>query len=148
MITKITKGIIILPAYILTVVTVAIVLYLTLAPDPFNGAQPVALFPGADKVVHAIMMAGVYLCMAVDHMRRGRQWCRLSTPAYWIIYIIVVAFGGAIELAQGVMDMGRGCDLLDFVADIAGTTVAAVTLSLLPWPQRLTGAKPHPEDRG
>lgn len=70
MLTKIEKGIIDLPAYTLTAITVAAVLYLTLVPDPFQGAQPVVLFPGADKVVHAIMMAGVYLCLAIDHMRR------------------------------------------------------------------------------
>lgn len=148
MLTKIEKGIIDLPAYTLTAITVAAVLYLTLVPDPFQGAQPVVLFPGADKVVHAIMMAGVYLCLAIDHMRRNRQWCRLSVPAYWIIYVAVVAFGGAIELAQGAMDMGRGCDMADFIADIAGTTAAAVTLTLLPWPRPRTDAKRRPADRG
>ena len=58
-----------LPAWTLSIVCCLIILYLTLLPDPLNGNH-VSLFEGADKVVHAIMMMGMMLCMAIDALRK------------------------------------------------------------------------------
>lgn len=47
---------------------------------------------------------------------------------------VCVAFGGGIELVQGAMDMGRGCDVWDFVADTAGVALSlAVTPVIVRW---------------
>lgn len=40
-----------------------------------------------------------------------------------VYMIIVVLFGGAIELLQGAMAMGRGEDWADFMADAAGAVI-------------------------
>lgn len=39
-------------------------------------------------------------------------------------------FGGAIELLQSWMGLGRGCDMLDFLADGAGAMLSAC---VSPW---------------
>ena len=61
-----------LPAWTLSIVCCLIILYLTLLPDPLNGNH-VSLFEGADKVVHAIMMMGMMMCMAVDALKKRRR---------------------------------------------------------------------------
>lgn len=41
-----------------------------------------------------------------------------------VFALACVAFGGGIELAQGAMGLGRGCDFWDFVADASGVALA------------------------
>ena len=52
----------------------------------------------------------------------------------WWGALFCVAFGGAVELIQGAMAMGRGCDLWDFVADTVGVALSvALTPPVLKW---------------
>ena len=116
-----------LPAWTLSIVCCLTILYLTLWPDPLQGMH-VELFPGADKVVHGIMMMGMMLCMGLDALRkkaahRIEDSVRSPKGLLFVYFIIVALFGGAIELIQGAMDMGRGEDLMDFFADMAGAFV-------------------------
>lgn len=48
-----------------TALTLSAVLYATLWPDPV-GASEVMLFPGADKLIHAIMMGGLASAVLFD----------------------------------------------------------------------------------
>lgn len=116
-----------LPKWTLTPLCVAAILWLTLAPHPLPDVD-LPLFPGVDKVVHALMMAGLLWSWALDVMRSRRRWCR---PAHILpAAVCVVAFGGAIELIQMEMHAGRGAEWLDFAADTAGAVIAALTLLL------------------
>ncbi|MDE5923367.1 MAG: VanZ family protein [Muribaculum sp.] len=133
MIRLIVRG---LPAWTLSIVCCMAILYLTLSPDPLNGNH-VSLFEGADKVVHAIMMMGMMLCMATDALRkkaahRFDDSVRAPKGLLTVYMIIVVLFGGAIELLQGAMDMGRGEDWADFMADAAGAVIGWI-ISLSAW---------------
>lgn len=105
---------------------VSAILYLTLMPDPVPG-EPIPMFAGADKVVHAIMFGGLYGMIWVDTIRRRRRWWR--RPAAWY-GVGVCLFGGLIELLQGWMGLGRGCDVLDWYADGAGVLLAAGVIRL------------------
>ena len=111
-----------LPRFLPTVLVVGAVLYLTLVPKPLPDTD-INWMEHTDKVVHALMMLGVYLTVAFDIMRRGRQPVGLSSSCMVWLLVAVVAFGGAIELAQGAMGAGRGCDLYDFIADAIGAYV-------------------------
>lgn len=108
-----------LPPFLPTVIVVAVVLYLTLVPKPLPDME-IGWWEHTDKVVHAIMMLGVYLTVAFDTIRRGRQPHKLSSSFMAVLLGMVVAFGGGIELVQGAMGAGRGCELSDFVADAIG----------------------------
>jgi len=130
-----------IPAGVLTAVVMAAILWLTLAPHPLP-ENDLPLFPGADKLVHACMFGGLYFIMALDavtwrvaHARKRRAHSGgpetetgISTvlPVKMSVLFALAAIltGGAIELAQGAMGLGRGCDLFDFLADAAGVLLA------------------------
>jgi len=113
-----------LPPRILTVLTAVAILWLTLAPRPL-GDMETQLFPGADKVAHAIMFGGLALMAYVDESR-SRRWSRLS-PAYIAVTMLAVAaFGVVIEFLQDSIDTGRTFDINDIWADTAGAVLAAL----------------------
>ena len=75
---KLTKFLISLPPCIFSVVCIIAVLYLTLVPRPLPDMD-IPLFPGADKVVHAIMMMGVMLCHSTICAKSGTLRRRLRS---------------------------------------------------------------------
>jgi len=91
------------------------------------------LFPGADKVVHACMFGGLFFAACFDRKlwrtkkRTMRHELTHRPQKHYIILLIAlncVALGGGIELLQGAMELGRGADWLDFLADAAGVAIA------------------------
>lgn len=124
-----------LPQWALTAVCVAAVLYLTLFPHPLPD-NDLRLWEHTDKVVHALMMAGVVWCAALDLMRRSRSTLRpLRLRELAAITFTVILFGGAIELAQRAMELGRGADWADWAADSIGAVAAALITWRVPWPR-------------
>lgn len=121
-----------IPVGVMTAVTVCAILWLTLAPKPLPDSD-VRLFEGADKLVHACMFGGLYFVLSLDRRLfhgRGAMPRGKFVPA--LLALVCIVFGGAIELIQGAMEMGRGCDVWDFVADTAGVLLAvAVTPAVL-----------------
>ena len=123
-----------LPAGTLTTLTTLAILWLTLAPHPLP-TSGIKLFPGADKVVHGCMFGGLFLMACLDRESIYSKRRILWNPAQRMRFTIIAAigctlFGGAIEVVQDAMRMGRSADWLDFVADGAGVVLAAV---LTPW---------------
>lgn len=121
-----------LPPFTLTAIVTAAVLYLTLVPKPLPD-NDIEWFEGADKVVHAIMMLGITGSLGLDYMRRYVKR-ELQAPALLIIVFVLATgvFGGLIEVIQGWMDLGRGEDIQDFIADCVGA-LAGGFLSLVLW---------------
>lgn len=111
-----------IPAYVLSISVIAAILYLTLAPQPLPD-NDLPLFPNADKVVHALMFGGAFFCFYTDRLKlRGK----VSGLAILMLMIATVIFGGAVEILQDAMGLGRGGDILDFLADIAGVFLSAL----------------------
>lgn len=73
-----------------------------------------------DKAEHALAFFGMSVWFG-GLVRRTR---------YPLIALTMLLFGGGIEIAQGLMGWGRDADILDFVADAVGITVAMVLLYL------------------
>lgn len=113
-----------LPPWLLTAMTTAAILWLTLAPRPLGDMKP-ELFPGADKVVHAIMFGGLLLMIYVDKARSA-GW--RPPHAFFIVaaMLVVILFGTAIEFIQGSMNIGRSFDTYDILADAAGSILVAI----------------------
>lgn len=109
------------PRFSATVAVMAAIAYLTLVPRPLPEVD-VPMFPGADKVVHAVMFGTLAAVMMVDVARwRGREvgfWCSAS------LALVAILLGGLVELLQMWMGMGRGAEWWDFAADAAGALVA------------------------
>lgn len=110
----------------LTIIVTAAILWLTLAPHPV-GDNEIELFPGADKIIHAIMMGGLAFTALFDFARNG-TWrnIRKITPAIAItVAFTCIIFSCIDEWGQGVMNLGRSSDPFDLIADIAGIILAA-----------------------
>lgn len=123
-----------LPTGTLTILTVTAILWLTLAPDPLPDTG-MRLFPGSDKVVHACMFGGLFFMATLDctaaHKKRRTIWSPAQRMRFYVITASACTlFGGAIELLQDAMQIGRSADWLDFVADGAGVALA---VALTPW---------------
>ena len=54
----------------------------------------------------------------------------MNRQRYPAIAFVMLLLGGGIELAQGAMNWGRDEDILDFVADSVGVSVALTLLYL------------------
>ena len=80
-----------------------------------------------DKLEHALAFGG--MAFWFGSLVRPRQ--------YPLTALLMLLFGGGIEVAQGVMGLGRDADIMDFVADSVGVLVAliALYLGLGAWPR-------------
>ena len=113
-----------LPSWILTIVVTLAILYLTLWPDPLPDDTP-ELFPGADKVVHALMFGGLTLVILIDR-QRSAGWHLLGQRFVWTVALASAVFGAVIECLQWAMGLGRGFEIGDIIADMTGSVIFAL----------------------
>lgn len=104
-----------LPPWLFTAVVTALVLWLTLAPEPL-GEENMPTIPGMDKFAHFMMFGGLAVAICTD------LWLEhsLTVSSMLITACIVSLFGAAIELAQDWMGLGRGAEWIDWLADVSG----------------------------
>lgn len=114
-----------LPAWLLTAVTVIIILWLTLMPDPLPPDIHPELFPGADKVVHGLMFGFLTFTALVDWMR-GHGFRRVRWFVCLLSALAATLFGIGIEYAQRGMGLGRGFEVPDMLADGIGAFLVAI----------------------
>lgn len=107
--------------WLYTAIVVAAIFYLTLVPRPLP-PELTPLIPGLDKAVHGIMFLVLTLVASLDcGFRSRRQFVKPKTSLLVAIAICSALFGGAIEIVQNAMNMGRGGDAADFAADAIGS---------------------------
>jgi len=109
---------------------IGLVVYLSLMPSPAGGSP----FPGADKLVHAL----VYAALGAWYGALFPSWAGRSG-----VLVVLIALGGGLELAQG-MSPSRHTELADLVADALGvvTGVALARLAVSPALRRLDARLP------
>ncbi len=117
-----------IPPYLPSTLVTAIILYLTLAPAPLPDTG-LPLFPGADKLVHAAMFGALAYLLIADTARSRHSTPHAVTALF--ICIAVALFGGAIELLQKAMNLGRGAEWLDFLSDALGAFLAWILWQVL-----------------
>jgi VanZ family protein len=112
---------------------VLLILYSTLAPSRY--VPDVHL---NDKIEHATAFLGMTFWFGGLVTRRR----------FWVLAVVMSAFGAAIEVAQGTMGLGRDMDIHDGIADTCGVLAALALLltcvprsqgSWLRWVERLIG---------
>lgn len=118
-----------IPRWLPTIITVMVILWLTLSPDPLGKNSP-RLFPGADKVAHALMFGGLTVMILFDHTRRD-HWRPVTVKYATIAAAASTILGCLVEFAQLIMDLGRGFEYTDMVADLVGADICAVGWILL-----------------
>ena len=111
--------------WIATALVLLLILYLTLVPRPLPNTN--IEIPGLDKLAHAIMFGVLAFVTSIDMARRNRNDIRTLSNSTIIYISVIVAFVGLlIEILQQLMQLGRGGDLLDFIADIIGVIIASI----------------------
>ena len=88
-----------------TVVIAVLIGMATLTP-----VEELPAVSGSDKLYHLISFAILTLPIAV-----------IRPKALWVMFILSVGYGGAIEVLQPLVD--RNCELTDFLADVAGVAL-------------------------
>lgn len=116
--------------WLYTALTVIAIFYLTLVPRPLPDDMSFDI-PGIDKFVHACMFGGLTFVACFDYAYRKKRFAQLTVSTIAAIAGISALFGGAIEITQQQMGMGRGGDIYDFIADIAGCVIAALFLHFI-----------------
>ncbi|MGM9854012.1 MAG: VanZ family protein [Muribaculaceae bacterium] len=109
--------------------TLALVLWLTLSPDPAPDVElPSWLGEYADKIVHAIMFGGLTGAIIFDYKRRLPGAPRpLYTGFTSALTIAMIIFSILDEWLQGAMGLGRAADIYDIAADLAGIAIALLS---------------------
>ena len=111
--------------WIATALVLLFIFYLTLVPRPLPDTN--IEIPGLDKLAHAIMFGVLAFVTSIDMARRNRNDIRTLSNSTIIYISLIVAFVGLlIEILQQLMQLGRGGDLLDFIADIIGIIIASI----------------------
>lgn len=121
----IRKFVAVVPPWCFSIFIVAVIGYLTLVPKPLPDTD-IQLFEGADKVVHAIMFGGLAWALCLDYARR-HSLQSLSAGVLCLFASLSINFGALIEFLQDYMQLGRGCDFWDFVADAVGVVLFTLT---------------------
>lgn len=105
------------PKWLLTVLCLGGICWLTLVPDPFGQNEPLT-FEGADKIAHGVMFFGLTLCMCLDTLR-ARRWHTMGLPLVAALALLSMCIGIIIEIVQPFF--GRGFEMWDMGADIFGS---------------------------
>lgn len=114
-----------------TAIVLGVILWLTLGKPPAPD-EDVHLWEHTDKIVHAIMFGGLYYTLWFDYLRKHNiiEPRRFSWSSL-LFGVFSIAVGGIVEIIQP--SFNRTCDIMDFIADSAGVTVAwIVTPFFLP----------------
>lgn len=122
-----------IPRWAATATATTAILYLTLVPSPLPPDMDLPIFPGADKIAHALMFVGLYWTLAFDLMRRHDPLRLRAVSRSTLLALIpcVITFGGLIELLQMAMGMGRSAELADFGADSLGVILAYLSTIII-----------------
>ena len=132
-----------LPTGLASVVLLAAITYLSLSTSPVGSS--LFGFPGADKVVHALMYFALTLSLLFDYAKtRLPHHTRLNLEC--ALAVVSMVYGLLMEIAQLMMNNGRAYSIMDWVADIAGSAAALLLyrLWLSHWLRRqLLGFKHH-----
>lgn len=104
------------------------IFFLAVGPVPESSA------PGSDKLNHFTAFYVLGLGAAIVFPR-----ARL-----WLTAILLVIYGGAIEVVQGLPLVGRDADVMDWVTDGLGVAAALAPFALWPLRARAAGGKPDP----
>lgn len=113
-----------LPALLFSGIVFIAILWLTLAPKPL-GENPPPLFPGADKLAHAIMFGGFTSTLLLDWQRK-HQWSDVTSQRAMLFAGLSAIFGIIIEFLQAGMGLGRGLEIEDMIADTCGAFLAGL----------------------
>lgn len=112
-----------------SLLTLGVVLYATLWPDPAM-AHDLPAIPHLDKLIHAVMLGGLFGAIVFDIMRRQRREglpVGISSRRLVFLALALMVFGVVDEALQALLTDTRSAEFLDLLADWTGIWVAFFT---------------------
>ena len=111
--------------YTLSFLYLVIIVLLSLLPT--SDFPDVPFFSGEDKYIHICMYLGLgfLACWSLDF--RGKE----RLPSIILLLAGVFMWGALMEVLQRLMSNGRGMELLDMLANLAGAIVGLIFYKLL-----------------
>jgi VanZ family protein len=104
-----------------------VIVFLSLLPGTDIPTPSFIRIPYFDKIVHFFMYFIFALLIIYGYLKYTKG--NLRKKHIIISFIIVVFWGGLMELLQGIFQfsLGRSMDLIDFIANLTGSLVAILT---------------------
>lgn len=122
-----------IPVGALSIFSVVLIAYLSLDGNPFNASE-MRLFPGADKVIHALMYLVLSTVFVFDYARymyprKLSIWQTCLCPLCAFVYSLLM------EALQAMTDAGRTADVWDAVANCLGAVSGflLIRIFILKW---------------
>ena len=102
---------------------------------PPKDLPDVPLFPGEDKIIHALMYLGLawLVCWAM-HAESKNIW-------YYLVIIFSISWGIIMEIFQYLMHIGRSFEFYDIIGNSIGTLFGVFIYSLFLYIKRNNDAK-------
>ena len=117
-----------IPMGVLSFLATVLCCYFSLDAKPI-GAEELTLFEGADKVVHGLMYFLITCAYILDYTKyRMPHHSRINVEL--ALAATAIMLGGVMEVLQLEMNLGRGFEALDWVADAVG---AALGFAFMHW---------------
>lgn len=114
-----------MPYFLLVALYCAGIFWLSNMPEPPRPVQPPAMIPGADKIAHAVLYAGLTCCLSFGIRRSNKN------PPVWAQWYVPVGFailyGISDEVHQSFVPK-RSADPWDVLADAIGAIIAQLVL--------------------
>lgn len=125
-----------LKTYPLTLTIIAVICYLSFFTPPETKAEEI---PYIDKIVHLCMYGGLCLIIWIEYLR---HYPTINFKRMFVGGILAPALmSGCIELLQEYATSNRSGDWADFLANVTGVVLAALTGYYLLYPYSLKRRK-------
>lgn len=99
----------------LSMIYLGIIALLSLLPT--NDLPQIPIFAGADKIIHALMYAGLTLLICWMIYAERKQ------SMYYLIVLFSISWGIVMELCQSYMHLGRSFEYFDILGNSIGTFI-------------------------
>jgi VanZ family protein len=112
----------------ITLSTLYLILIVLLSLLPTSDFPDVPMFSGEDKWIHFCMYLGLgfVACWSLD--RKGK-----TNPPLYILLAGVFMWGVLMEVLQRLMANGRGMEVLDMLANLAGAVAGLMIYKYMNW---------------
>ena len=92
--------------------------------------QPGFLFEGADKLVHFFLYSVLSALLTFGFQRQTRFAPLRQSPIWWAVSLAIV-YGIFLEFLQGTVFVSRSAEVLDMLANTAGSFVGVLFFRLI-----------------
>lgn len=109
-------------------ITSAIIIILSIIPQPQLETKNILFFEGADKIVHFLMYAFLMFVWIKSRNFISNRWLGSN----WLIYGLIYCFGLGLflEFLQSCTSLGRSLEFFDIIANFSGSLIVFIIFKI------------------